>query len=382
MVNTLKDFRPVYVVGIGLTRYQKLSETTFVDMGLTAVRAALEDAGMPWEGVGSVYHGNAFLGMAPTRVMLRHLGGTGIPMTQVENASATGSSAIRQAAMDVAAGFADVSLALGIDKPGPMGLAGAKTGIKTLDAGRIVPFTHFALLADAYMQRSGATPEQIAMVGVKNARNGAKNPFAHRQKERTLEEVMAGPAISGSLTRLQCCPIGEGAAAVIIASEDAIKDMGLDATRAVRIAASVQKSERLYDDAPGDYDAELTRETMVACLEDAQISVHDLDIMECHDAFTVEELLYIEAMGLAKPGQAAAAVAAGEFDIGGSCAVSASGGLLSMGHPIGPTGVGQVAEITRQLRGEAGDRQQPGAKLALAHMLGIGAVSLAHVLVK
>lgn len=381
MVNTLKDFRPVYVVGIGLHRYQKLSETTFVDLGLTAVRAALEDAGMPWAGVGSVYHGNAFLGMAPTRIMLRHLGGTGIPMTQVENASATGSSAVRQAAMDVAAGFSEVSLALGVDKPAAFNVASPKTGIKSLDAGRIVPFTHFALLADAYRQRSGASPEDIAAVAVKNARNGAKNPFAHRQKERTLEEVMEGPAISGSLTRLQCCPIGEGAAAVVIASEDAIKDMGLDASRAVRIAASVQKSERLYD-TPGDYDAELTRETMAACLDDAKISIHDLDVLELHDAFTVEELLYIEAMGLAKPGQGAAAVAAGEFDIGGSCAVSASGGLLSMGHPIGPTGVGQVAEITRQLRGEAGARQHSGAKLGLAHMLGIGAVSLAHVLAK
>lgn len=381
MVNTLKDFRPVYVVGIGLHRYQKLSETTFVDLGLTAVRAALEDAGMPWAGVGSVYHGNAFLGMAPTRIMLRHLGGTGIPMTQVENASATGSSAVRQAAMDVAAGFSEVSLALGVDKPAAFNVASSKTGIKSLDAGRIVPFTHFALLADAYMQRSGASPEEIAAVAVKNARNGAKNPYAHRQKERTLEEVMEGPAISGSLTRLQCCPIGEGAAAVIIASEAAIKDMGLDASRAVRIAASVQKSERLYD-TPGDYDAELTRETMAACLDDAKISIHDLDVLELHDAFTVEELLYIEAMGLAKPGQGAAAVSAGEFDIGGSCAVSASGGLLSMGHPIGPTGVGQVAEITHQLRGEAGARQHSGAKLGLAHMLGIGAVSLAHVLAK
>lgn len=381
MVNTLKDFRPVYVVGIGLHRYQKLSEKTYVDLGLTAVRAALEDAKIPWDGVDSVYHGNALLGMAPTRAMLRHLGGTGVAMTQVENASATGSSAVRQAAMDVAAGFSEVSLALGLDKPAMVSLGPSKTGIRGLDGARIVPFTHFALLADAYMERSGATPEEIASVAVKNANNGAKNPFAHRQKERTLEDVMEGPAISGSLTRLQCCPVGEGAAAVLIASETAIKDLGLDASRAVRIASSVQKSERIYESA-GDYDAELTRETMVAALDDAQIDVTDLDVLELHDAFTVEELLYIEAMGLAKSGQGAAAVASGEFDIGGSCAVSASGGLLSMGHPIGPTGVGQIAEVTRQLRGEAGERQHNGAKLGLAHMLGIGAVSLAHVLEK
>lgn len=381
MTKTLKDFRPIYVVGIGLHRYQKLSEIPYVELGLTATRAALADAGVAWQGVNSVYHGTAMLGMAPTRVMLRHLGGTGIPMTQIENASATGSSAFRQACLDVAAGFSDVSLALGVDKPAQIRLAPAHTGIRSLDGRSSMPATHFALLTDAYRQRSGASVEDIARVGVKNAANGAMNPFAHRQKVRTLDEVMAGPPIAGALTRLQCCPVGEGAAAVIIASEEAMKEMNIDAARAVRIAASVQMSEHPYD-APGDYDAELTRETMAACLVDAGIGVHQLDVIELHDAFSVEELLYIEAMGLCAPGQGAAAIKEGAFDIGGKCAVSASGGLLSMGHPIGPTGIGQIAELTRQLRGEAGDRQHGGAKRGLAHMLGIGAVSVAHVLEK
>jgi len=381
MTKTLKDFRSIYVVGIGLDRYQKLSETPYVKLGLTATRAALADAGIEWPAVNSVYHGTALLGMAPTRVMLRHLGGTGIPMTQIENASATGSSAFRQACLDVAAGFSDVSLALGVDKPAQIRLAPAHTGIKNLDGRSSMPATHFALLTDAYCQRSGASAEDIAQVAVKNAANGAKNPFAHRQKVRTLEEVMAGPPIAGALTRLQCCPVGEGAAAVIVASEEAIKDLGLDATRAVRIAASVQMSEHPYD-APGDYDAELTRETMAACIGQAGIGAKDLDVIELHDAFSIEEILYVEAMGLCAHGQGAAAIKEGMFDIGGQCAVSASGGLLSMGHPIGPTGVGQIAEITRQLRGEAGDRQHQGARFGLAPMLGIGAVSVAHVLGK
>jgi len=129
-----------------------------------------------------------------------------------------------------------------------------------------------------------------------------------------------------------------------------------------------------------NFDAALTRETTDIALRDAGITAHDLDVIELHDAFTVEELLYIEGMGLAPPGGAAAQLAEGQFDIGGRVAVSPSGGLLAMGHPIGPTGVGQICEVTAQLRGEAGPRQHPGARLGLAHMVGIGAVCLVHVL--
>jgi acetyl-CoA acetyltransferase len=167
---------------------------------------------------------------------------------------------------------------------------------------------------------------------------------------------------------------------VIVASDNAITRLGLGGDRAVTVLASAARSETFYDGE--NFDAALTRETTAQALAEAGRSAEDLDLVELHDAFTVEELLYIEAMGLCKPGQAAAALAAGEFDIGGRVAVSASGGLLSMGHPIGPTGVGQIAEITMQLRGEAGDRQHPGARTALAHMVGVGAVCVVHVLHK
>jgi acetyl-CoA acetyltransferase len=243
---------------------------------------------------------------------------------------------------------------------------------------RVAPFTHFALLANRYIHEYKATPEQFGMVAVKNSRNGALNPNAQRQTARTLEEVMAPPQISGPLTRLQCTPVGEGAAAVIVASEEGIRRHGLDASRAVKVLASAARSETVYRNE--NYDTVLTRETTAQAIADAGITPADLDVVELHDAFTVEELLYVEAMGLCPPGQAVSALEAGEFDIGGRVAVSPSGGLLSMGHPIGPTGVGQICEITTQLRGEAGARQHPEARTGLAHMVGVGAVCIVHIL--
>ncbi len=381
MKKTLRQMRPVYVAGIGFHRYQRMSDTPYVTLGITAVREALKDAGIEWRSVESAYTGTALIGMAASRPMLRHLGATGIPMAQVENASASGSTAVRQACLDVASGLTDVSLAVGVDKPGPIAGAPGKTNIHDLVGRRVVPFTHFALLANEYMNRYAATAEQVALVAVKNNRNGANNPYAQRRKAVTLQEVLAGPPISGSLTRLQCCPVGEGAAAVIVVSDDAIDKLGMNRSRAIRVTASVSRSERVYRGAK-NFDAELTRETVAQAYEAAQISPDDLDVIELHDAFTIEELLYVEAMGLCGEGQGAQMIASGAADIGGKCAISASGGLLAMGHPIGPTGVGQIAEITRQLRGEAGVRQQPNARTGLAHMVGVGAVCVVHVLQK
>jgi acetyl-CoA acetyltransferase len=379
MTATLSDLRPVYVVGIGFHRYQFISETPYVELGLTAVRAALLDAGLAWPAVDSAYVAKALLPMAPGRAMLRHLGATGLPIVHVENASASGSAAFRHACMEVAAGLADISLVVGVDKPMPVGRAESLARIGNLADDAIAPFTHFALLADAYSDRTGAAFEDIALVAVKNHRNGARNPFAQHQKERTLDEILGGKKISGAFTSLQCTPVGEGAAAVIVASEEGLRRQGLTLGRAVRVASSAGRSQRVYDDATR-YDAMLTEEAAAIALREAQVSAADLDVVELHDAFTVEEVEYVEAMGLCPDGQAIPRLKEGEFDIGGRCAVSASGGLISMGHPIGPTGVGQIGEVTRQLRGEAGARQQPNARTGLAHMVGVGAVCYVHVL--
>lgn len=378
---TLKQMRPVYVIGIGLDRYQRVTMRSYIEMGLTAIRAALSDGNIEWKDVQSFYLGTAMLGMAPARTMIRHLGTTGIAVAQVENASASGSTSFRQACLDVASGISDVSMATGIDKPGSINRGTGRVGLRDLVGKPMAPVAQFALLANRYMTEYGTSVEQLASVAVKNHRNGAMNPYAQRQKERTLQEVLAPPYISGPFNRLQCCPIGEGAAAVVVASDEGVNRLQLDESRLVRVIASVSRSEQLYS-AGENNDSELTASTIKIAFDQAEITAEDLDIVELHDAFTIEEILYTEAMGLCGPGEAAPLIAAGEFDIGGRCALSPSGGLLSMGHPIGPTGSGQIVEITRQLRGEAGPRQHAGAKLGMAHMVGVGAVCLVHVLQK
>ncbi|MDH6260535.1 thiolase family protein [Bradyrhizobium sp. BR13661] len=380
MAKLIGDLRPVYVVGIGLHPYQYPTETPYIELGLTAIRRALADANIPWEAVESSYIAHALLGMAAGRQMLKYLGALGKPLAHVENASASGSTAVRHAAVEVAAGISDVALAVGLDKfpTRPIGRR-ASSGLPNLAEDAIVPFTHFALLADEYSQKYGVKQEDIAQVAVKNHANGALNPNAQRQRERTLEEVLARP-ISGFLTALQCTPRGEGAAAVIIASEEGIKRLGIDATRAVRIASSAAGSEEAGNDL--NPDTALSAATMSRAMREAGVAPREIDVIEVHDAFTVEELLYAEATGICDPGQYIPLLKEGAWNIGGKCAISPSGGLIAMGHPIGPTGVGQVAEIAAQLRGEAGPRQHRNAKVGLAHMVGVGAVCYVHVLKK
>ncbi|WP_265920295.1 thiolase family protein [Cupriavidus nantongensis] len=379
MQRTLNDMRAVYVIGAGWHRYQPLSEDSYATLGLAAVRGALADAGIEWPAVESAYFAKALLPMAPGRPMLRHLGATGIPVMHVENASASGSAAFRQACMEVASGMCEVALAVGVDKPAPVTRGEAAMGIPQLAEDAIVPFTHFALLADQYAQRHGVDQQDFARVAVKNHGNGARNPNAHRQQPRTLEEVLGGRPVSGSLTTLQCCPVGEGAAAVIVASEAAIRRLGVDGGKPVRVTASAARSQRLYQDATR-FDANLTEETTRLALQQAGLRPDQIDVLELHDAFTVEEVEYVEAMGLCGPGRAVPLLREGAWDIGGRCAVNPSGGLIAMGHPIGPTGIGQVGEIALQLRGEAGARQHSGARVGLAHMVGVGAVCYVHTL--
>jgi acetyl-CoA acetyltransferase len=378
MAKRLSDLRPVYVIGIGWHRYQSLSDKPYVELGLKAIRDALSDASIQWSEVESSYVATARLGMAVGRSMLRHLGAHGKPLVHIENASASGSAAFRQACIEVGAGISDVVLAVGVDKPAAR-TPRASTGVRGLADDAIVPFTNFALLTNEYARRNHIAPEDIALVAVKNHRNGATNPNAQRQQVRTLEEILGGRPVSGTLTALQCTPVGEGAAAVIVASEDAIMRLGVDPSRVVLVAASAAASER-----GGSLraDKELTQEVVAAVLDEAGLLPTALDIIELHDAFTIEELHYAEATGICPEGQFIPRLKEGEFDIGGRCAISTSGGLIAFGHPIGPTGIGQVGEVTLQLRGEAGVRQHKGAQVGLAHMVGVGAVCYGHILVR
>lgn len=369
----------VFIAGIGLHPYQFPTDTPYTELGLMAVRAALADSGLAWDRVQSAYVGTTSIGMAAGRVMLRHLGSTGLAVTQVENASASGSFAFRQACMEVATGMSDVVLAVGVDKHGDGRRAANKDGLERLSETATIPAAKFAMMARTYLRERGASVEEMANVAVKNHSNAARNPFAQFRKTRTLEQVLASPRVVGDLTVQQCCPRGEGAAAVMVVSGNAIRKLGLDSRRCVRVKASVAGSER-PETQYGDSAVELVRTSAQAAFDQAGIAPKELDLLELHDAFSVEELLYSEAIGVCDSGEGARYLARGDSQIGGRCAINASGGLIGMGHPLGPTGIGQLAEITRQLRGEAEGRQHPNAQWGMAHMIGLGSVSVAHVL--
>lgn len=369
----------VYVVGIGMHPYQFPSDMPYTHLGLTAVRAALADAGLDWKQVQSAYVGTTSIGMAAGRVMFRHLGSTGLAVTQVENASASGSFAFRQACMEISHGVSDVVLAMGVDKHGDGRRAANKDGLERLSDTATVPAVKFALMARSYLRDRGVGIEAMAKVAVKNHGNASLNPYAQFRKPRTLEQVLASPKVAGELTVQQCCPRGEGAAAVLLVSGRALRRMNIDPQRCVRVRASAVGSEvdeRVY----GQGAIDLVRGTAEAALAQAGIAPTKLDLLELHDAFSVEELLYSEAVGVCAAGEGAAYLERGDSRIGGRCAINASGGLIGMGHPLGPTGIGQIAEITRQIRGESEGRQHPNARWGMAHMIGLGSVAVAHVL--
>ncbi|MDB5816685.1 MAG: thiolase [Rhizobacter sp.] len=371
----------VFVAGIGLHPYQFPTDTPYTHLGLAAVRAALADAGVTWPAIRSAYVGTTSIGMAAGRVMLRHLGSTGLNVVQVENASASGSFAFRQACMELALGESDVVLAMGVDKHGDGRRAANKDGLARLSETATIPAVKFALMARTYLRENGLGVEAMAKVAVKNHGNASRNPFAQFRKPRTLEQVLASPRVVGDLTVQQCCPRGEGAAAVVMVSGRGMKRLGLDPSRCVRVlgsAANSETDERSY----GQGAIDLVRSSAKAALAQAGVAATELDLLELHDAFSVEELVYSEAIGVCGEGEGADYLARGDSAIGGRCAINASGGLIGMGHPLGPTGIGQIAELTRQIRGEAGDRQHTGARLGMAHMIGLGSVAIAHVLAK
>lgn len=369
----------VHVVGIGMHRYQFPTEVPYTRLGLAAIREALADAGVAWNAVEATFVGTAALGMAAGKVMCRHLGPSTGAMVQIENASASGSFALRNACLEIACGAAEVALVVGVDKTGDGRKAADKDGLEALDRGASAPAVTFALMASHYLRERNGLPADLATVAVKNHRNASLNPYAQFRKPRTLEQVLASPHVAGDLTVQQCCPRGEGAAALLLASGNAIRRLGLDASRAVRVRSSAAASEGAPL-AHGQSVLDLVQRSAAMAMAQAGIGPQALDLVELHDAFSVEELMYSEAIGVCSPGEGIDFLRSGASAIGGRCAINASGGLLGMGHPIGPTGVGQVAEITRQMRGEAGNRQHTRARWGLAHMIGLGSVGIGHVL--
>jgi acetyl-CoA acetyltransferase len=374
-------FADVAVAGSGIVPFGIHRDRTTAELARDAGLAALHDAGMRLADVDEAFVG--YLQPMPLLGVqaMKELGLTGLPVTHVENASATGLVAFREAAWAVASGRARVAMALAFDKMTAMAGGGGRsrgTGRDQLDV-PILPAAYFALWAQRRMHEHGTTPEHFAAIAAKNWNHGARCEWAHRRTDHvvTVEEVLASRMVSEPLTAMMACPADDGAACVIVAAEDLVR-AGQPGRRVVRPVASVLRSETY---APGHTflgpvvgPATMTRDTAAAAYELAGMAPSDVDLALCHDAFANEELEYYELLGFCPEGDGEKLLETGATALGGSIPFNTDGGLIARGHPGGPTGLAMVHEIVHQLRGDAGDRQVEGARTALAHLVGGGSV--------
>ena len=372
--------RDVVMVGAGLHRYGVFPEKNAIELGTVAIHRALDDAGCQWTDIEAVYCGTVRLGMSAGHNICRHMGTTGLAITNVENASASGSSAFREAYLAVAAGEHDVILALGVDKlvePPAKFLQEDAAGKQT--SALKLPVHSFAELAQYYMQTYGITREHLAQVSVKSHYNASLNPYAHFQRAITLEEVQHARLVADPFTVMHCCPWDEGAAAVVVCTREVAGRF--TSQLCPTIVASVVRSTHTADMHPLLFPSRLTAATARLAYERSGYGPQDLQLIELHDAFTIEKLVYYEALGLVPEGEGVTLLHDESTALTGRIPVNSSGGLISMGHPLGPTGLGQIAEILWQMRRVAGPRQIPqDVHVALAHMVGAGGVCVIHIL--
>lgn len=358
--------RDVFIAGTGVIPFGRYPDQLLEDFALPAITEAVADAGIEGRSLGIAVFGNSGGGRVAGQRVLRELGMTGFSILNVENACAGGGSALHVGWMAVASGLHDLALVVGMEKM-QKGLIPPNPGEYEAALGKTLP-AKYALRARKHMDQYGLTVEQLAQVSVKNHRAGALNPNAHYQKEVTLEEVLTSRPIAEPLTLLQCCPTTDGAAALVLAGGDVARQLGAR----VRIAASFITSGRYTNPAEGDLgqDEDLATRAGAAAYELAGLGPEDIDVAEMHDAFTVGEILATESLGLCARGEGGRLVEEGVTGLGGRLPVNPSGGRLSLGHPLGATGVVQVVELARQLQGRSGPRQVEGAKVALAHVQG------------
>jgi acetyl-CoA acetyltransferase len=368
--------RPVHVAGIGMTRFAKQPNRSFKDLTGEAVTATLKDAGRTVADVQACFFGNAVAGsitgqeMLAGQFALRPLGFGDIPMSNVENACASASTAFHLAWQSVATGVHDIVLAVGAekmthqDKARSFAAIGGSVDMDTvpadLPAGRSFLMDLYAESAQRYLNRTGATAEDLALVVVKAQHNGSLNPAAQFGADLTVADVLAARHIVGPFTLPMCSPISDGAAAALLVSDDFLTG-GAPPTE---VLASVNHT------APADGSRSVTAAAAAVAYEQAGLGADDLDCVEVHDAAASAELIITEQLGLAEPGGGAALVRSGETALGGRRPVNTGGGLLARGHPIGATGLAQIVEIVQQLRGDAGRRQVPGARIGLTQNAG------------
>jgi len=380
------SMREVAIVGANMLKFGRYPDKDVVQLASEAAIGALKDAGVSIKDVeivvsGNLYQSNAMIGQ---RIM-KEIGATGVPVINVSNACATGSTAFREAYYSVASGAYDVALAIGSEQMGKMGLLGAGGGGDRAYSTEGVMGTGlmpgvFGQAGVEHMRKYGTTQEQFAKVAVKNHEHGVLNPYAQYQKETPLEEVLNARVVAWPNTLYMCCPTGDGAAAVVLMSADKARQ---HTTKPIWVAASVLSSDPYTPRNPTMFDINtVTRIAAKEAYEKAGIGPEDLSQVELHDCFATAELLHYENLGLCGEGEAGKLIDEKATWIGGRIPVNASGGLLSKGHPLGATGVANIVEIVWHLRGEAGARQVEGSKVGLAHVIGLGSACTINILKK
>lgn len=369
--------RDAYVVGSGMIDFGELHDSSFEDLLEDAYLDLLDDIDKgiePRKDVDAIWYGTVDMakeGMSGAAVS--HA--TGLfekPVTQIVNACATGSDAFRNAKMAVESGNIDVALVIGAEKMNDNtdGLIQA-AALDRLWRGRGVTMpAYFGMRATRHMEEYGTTRDQIAEISVKNHENGMKYPHAHQQFECTVDDVKDSPTVSHPLNLYDCCPITDGASAVLVASEDAASRFTDDPILAAGTGHSVDAFGRGDDLSLTNFPA--TRQAADRAYEAAGIGPDEIDVAEVHDCFSITELVTYEDLGFCEDGEGGQLIESGETRLDGRIPVNPSGGLISKGHPIGATGVAQIAEIYEQLRGEAGDVQIDEPQIGLQHNIGLG----------
>lgn len=379
--------RDVIVIGVGMTKFGELWNRSMRDIYVEAALSAIEDAGV--DHIDSMYVGAMSSGLFVQQehlgaVMADYLGMNPVPATRVESACASGGAAFRQAYLEVASGASDIVLAGGVEK---MTDGADVTEVLATAADQEYESFHgitfpglYAMIANAHMHKFKTTREQLAQVAVKNHHNGAMNPNAQFQSEVTAEMVMKSTMVADPLRLLDCSPVSDGGAAVIVASLDVAKKLK---KHPIRVKASAQASDTIALHNRRDLTT-LNAVTNAAerAYRIAGIKPADVDFAEVHDCFTIAEIVVSEDLGFFEKGCGGKAVAEGKTAIdGGIIPINTSGGLKSKGHPVGATGVAQIIELYEQLTERAGGRQVKDARMGLAqNMGGSGASCVIHIL--
>jgi acetyl-CoA C-acetyltransferase len=379
--------RDVAVIGVGMTKWGELWEKSLRTVFVESALLALEDAGV--DHIESMVVGcmssGLFVGQEHLSSLLAdYLGRNPVPAARVESACSSGGLALRQGFIEVASGISDIVLVAGVEKMTDVTGCEATYALGTAADQEYEGFhgltfpALYAMMAVAHMHKYGTTREQLAMVAVKNHDNGSKNPLAQFPFKITVEAVLNSVLVADPLRILDCSPITDGAAAVVLCPVEMARKFKKPG---VRIAGSGQATDTIALSSRKDLCwIESTRLAAQKALAMAGRKVEDMDLFEVHDCFTIAEIMVTEALGLVPKGGGGKAVEEGLTRIGGKFPVNPSGGLKAKGHPVGATGVAQVVEVVKQLRGEAGGRQVKGARRGLTqNMGGTGGSSVVHV---